>query len=1047
MAFGLWKRRRGKPTVGANGAKTNTYTMLVMLQVQSLSLLLPASCCLAAPKSQVPTTPPIQQCLSSPLLFASIDAHTTSSKSSTMDAQGALDSLLGRLTTILVDEAKLLGNLHGDVEFIKEEMECMNGVLLHLAEAQHLDRHVRAWMKQVVGLARNCEGNVELYIHSVTDAGHHDRGFLGYLRQIIRYMRTIPERHRIATRIRELKVRAHDVGHRQLRYGITMPPAADQDGAIFMDDDIAVPDGPEAELEDARRRALLVNCSWSEDKEAYEQKIMDDTIKSLLLSEEEPVDELANGESHPRIFLMTWDECSGEDRDFTILVAKKLYEQEISSFSCKARVSHYKLDSVVVLLQEILHQVTSLPAEQEDVPRLEAEKSTETSLGDDEDGEAMQLTKKLEGFLKGKRFLIILYNVYGIEWDTIRSALLHVTAQGSPGSAIVISTEYADLVESPYKILKPQTLLRAFCSKTMELARCFEDSIYHISNILELCHPDVFAMKMFQHLLYVNPGRGKTQLDQFTKTLQGCRDANKSVAKQMVKISYNDLPAKYRSCLLYLTIFPDGDPIRRTTVCTRWIAEGLITSRENHAQDEADSCIDALLSRGLIQPGQISDTGKIKTFTLHRVVREVITMIARDVNFVDTDLPPDLARHLPVHSRTGVQTSHADRSMKAADGNGIVAFLPDLAKSSQWQLMKMLDLEGCRGLKKHHLKSICKIILLKYLSLRNTDITELPKQIEKLQCLETFDIRQTAVQSFATKSIMVPMLKHLLAGQAESPSNNSDGPQDLFTAVRLPSSIRRMEQLETLSHVEASHRLSDLTDVGHLLRLRKLGVILSGKKGALDILFQQIERLHGCLRSLSIQINQPVSKNEDTPCAEEVITLVSPPKLLQSLNIRGIRSDLLMWIAELDQLTKITLSETYLAEDYTRILGKLAALRCLRLRRNSYAGSRLTFKDEEFKSLKSLVVDDGIIINISFDTGAAPKIETVVWYFATMESISGLLCLPKLKKLELNGDCDPDAVRQELDEEHPNSVDFKHRPGHGHQEDGATVAASTSMSK
>ncbi|VAI63350.1 unnamed protein product [Triticum turgidum subsp. durum] len=949
-----------------------------------------------------------------------------------MDAQGALDSLLGRLTTILVDEARLLGGLQGDVEFIKDEMESMNGLLLHLTEAHHRDHQVRAWMKQVVGLTRDCEGNVELYIHSVTDAGHHASGLLGYFRHIVRYVRTIPERHRIATRIRELKVRARDVGDRKLRYGVIVPEAADQEDTIFMDD-VQAPHGPEAEVEDARRWALL-NCLWSEDREAYDQKIMDDTIKSVLLLMEEPVDELANGESHPRIFLMTWD--------FTILIARKLYEREISSFSCKAWVSMNKLDSVVKVLWEILHQVAPLPAEQEDMPRVEAEKSTETSLGDDEEDEAMQLSKKLEGFLKGKRFLIILEAVSKRDWNTIRSAMLHVTAHGSPGSALVITASYEDLVDSPYEILKPQTLFGAFCSKAIELARCSEDPTKCIQYILGLCYPDVFAMKMFLHLLYVNPRRCKTQLHHLKKSLEGCLDANKSVGNQMLKISYNDLPAKYRTCLFYLTIFPEGDPIRRTTVCRRWIAEGLITSRENRAEDEADSYFDALFSWGFIQPGETSDTGKIKTCTLHAIVREVITRIARDVNFVDTDLPPDLARHLPVHSRTGLQTSHANHSVKAADGNnGIVAFLPYVAKSSQWQLMKMLDLEGCRGLKKQHLKSICKIILLKYLCLRNTDITELPKQIERLQCLETLDIRQTAVQSFATKSIMLPMLKHLLAGQAESPSNSSDGPQDLFMAVRLPSSIRRMEQLETLSHVEASHRLSDLTDVGHLLRLRKLGVILSCKKGGLGLLFQQIEKLHGCLRSLSIQMNQPVSKTEDTPYAEEVVILASPLKFLQSLKISGIRSDLLTWIAELDQLTKITLSETYVTADYIRILGKLTALYCLRLRRNSYAGSRLAFKDGEFKSLNSLVVDDSIISNITFDTGAAPKLGTIVWSFPKMESISGVCGLLKLKKLELNGDCDPGRVRRAL-RKHLNDPDFKHTPRHG-----ATAAASTSTSK
>ena len=85
-----------------------------------------------------------------------------------MDAQGALDSLLGRLTTVLVSEAQLLGGVRGDVEFIKDEMESMNGLLLlHLTDAQYRDHQVRAWMKQVAGLTRDCGSNVELYIHYV----------------------------------------------------------------------------------------------------------------------------------------------------------------------------------------------------------------------------------------------------------------------------------------------------------------------------------------------------------------------------------------------------------------------------------------------------------------------------------------------------------------------------------------------------------------------------------------------------------------------------------------------------------------------------------------------------------------------------------------------------------------------------------------------------------------------------------------------------------------------------------------------------------------
>jgi len=72
-----------------------------------------------------------------------------------------VNSLLGRLTSVLLDEAQLLGGFRGDVEFIRDEMETMNALLRHLTEAQHHNHLVKAWMKQVISLAWDCEGNVE----------------------------------------------------------------------------------------------------------------------------------------------------------------------------------------------------------------------------------------------------------------------------------------------------------------------------------------------------------------------------------------------------------------------------------------------------------------------------------------------------------------------------------------------------------------------------------------------------------------------------------------------------------------------------------------------------------------------------------------------------------------------------------------------------------------------------------------------------------------------------------------------------------------------
>ncbi|CAN6230356.1 unnamed protein product [Urochloa humidicola] len=91
-------------------------------------------------------------------------------------AQGAVDSLLGRLASVLMDEAQLLGSVRGDVQFIKDEMESMNGFLLHVAESAadadaDDDHRVLAWRKQVADVASDSQYYVDLYVRKLVRPG------------------------------------------------------------------------------------------------------------------------------------------------------------------------------------------------------------------------------------------------------------------------------------------------------------------------------------------------------------------------------------------------------------------------------------------------------------------------------------------------------------------------------------------------------------------------------------------------------------------------------------------------------------------------------------------------------------------------------------------------------------------------------------------------------------------------------------------------------------------------------------------------------------
>ncbi|XP_073352998.1 disease resistance protein PIK6-NP-like [Aegilops tauschii subsp. strangulata] len=803
-----------------------------------------------------------------------------------MDAQGAIDSLLGRLTTVLVSEAQLLGGLRGDVEFISDEMESMNGLLMHLAESHNRDNQVRAWMKQVAGLSRDCEGNVELYVQYVGGAGPGARkGVLGSLLRMLRFVRTMSARHRIATRIRELKVWRHcpagTISHHPRCSGSTARRTGGGGGSAETIES-------QSDYNKRKYRLICIEGEGSVGKTTIAQKVYEHT--SVVRSFDH----------------MVW---------INIVKSYRQYSE---------------------LRREILQQ-------------LHPQSRMVSLWKDDKESQNSEL-------LFGKSILVILDAVGGqAEFSCeINRDFRHYDVCAN--SALIMTGNYfGDWIGDD----------AGFHTKKF---RCETRPIFFRTRALDLA-------------------KATAELETLCRVLEENRN---NTAKMLLMVCYNELPSHHKSCLMYLSIFPQGHIIMRADLLRRWVCEGLITKRSagtSTLHDQAERIFDSLVTRGFICPGEISSAGKIKSFTLNSIVHD---FIVTDVGFVDTSSRPELAHRFSINSGVAIQEEPLSESDSDPSGHGILTTIESLTESDQWQFLKVLDLRGCKGLQKKHLNSICKILLLKYLSLRNTDVAELPKDIEKLQCLQTLDIRQTAVRVLATKSVVLPMLKHLLAGKRDSPTPNNDSESDTdrfeesFAAVRLPRSIRRMEKLEVLSHVEVAHS-DDLTDVGKLLRLRKLGVILQGKKEELELLFQQIEKLKGCLRSLSIQMDQHTKSEGELP---------SPPKNLQSLNIRSITGGLYPWIAGHDQLTKVTLSETGLGEEALRILGQLRILRCLRLRRKSYVESQLKFKKEEFKSLKSLVVEGSDITSITFETGAAPKMEMIFWSFVSMEIPSGLNRLP-----------------------------------------------------
>jgi disease resistance protein RPM1 len=244
-------------------------------------------------------------------------------------------------------------------------------------------------------------------------------------------------------------------------------------------------------------------------------------------------------------------------------------------------------------------------------------------------------------------------------------------------------------------------------------------------------------------------------------TLEGMR--------RIVVLSYNHLPHHLKSCMMYLSIFPEDFVIVKERLLRRWIAEGLVAEKRGLTSMEvAEAYFNELVSRSMIDRAADIVTyydGREETCGAHDMVLEVMVTKSLEANFVSLiggqyeGMPYDRVRRLSIHAREG-PSSISSKKTKAGHGrrNGINRMNVQhvrslsmfefeghhlLSRLGEFTLLRVLDLQDCRGLGKRHMAYICRMYLLRLLNLRGTDISVLPPEVGQLEHLQTLDVRRT----------------------------------------------------------------------------------------------------------------------------------------------------------------------------------------------------------------------------------------------------------------------------------------------------------------
>ncbi|CAN6218381.1 unnamed protein product [Urochloa humidicola] len=894
-------------------------------------------------------------------------------------ARSVLDSVVSSARSTLTEEVAGLLGVPKEVGFIRNELEMMQSVLMDVSEAAVLPSHtVNTSVKQLRDLAYDFEDCL------LDFALYADR----YPSSPARLApAAVTERHRIAARIRDLKAAVEAQNQRDLRYRIFAGLPNTSSARAFADenDDDSMHSSSAAD-EVAFKESDIIG---RHNEKLKLTRLISRRVEPEIVVHEENGQDQAAAAAAPASgggavsVVAVWG-MGGIGKSSLVRMVHSDPDL-LAGFDCGAWVTVPRpLDGADAFRKRLIRELATSSA-----------------------GVAVPPGQKIGEFLRDKRYLVVVDDLQDKEeWDKIRRVFQF---HNDRDSRIIVTTRREDVArhcaaaglapdgqELIYELkpLEEHESMKLLCQKVYKNCdyNLPPDMEEQASYILRKCWGLPLAICTIGGFLASRP-RTSTEWRNLHEHLGVELESELHDIKKVILSSYNGLPYHLKSIFLYLSIFPENHEIRRTRLLRRWMAEGYIAKkRDMLLEDVAARSYNELISRSMIQGSKASRGVGVDRCQVHSMVREIIlsSFIEENKLFLieehSNDIPQSKIRHLVVSRWKSGGEKLQNINLSFIRSLTIFGECPASLISPKLLRLRVLDLEDTINLKNGDLEHIGELRLLRYLSLRGTDISKLPSSLQNLRYLETLDIQDTQVTQLPSGVAKLKKLCYLLAGinfSKDLLQNKHTEKDNLLPSlccnpgecckvfnlsVSAPEGIEKLQNLHMLGVVNVGNsngvagRLKKLTN---LTNLRRLGVAGLTEKEGQD-LCQSIGELKQ-LRRLEVRSDSLAFLAQTPPRI---------PRYLDSLRLCGNLSSLPKWISSLNSLAKVKLLGTQLKQEDIQHLQNLPNLTLLGLWEKSYIGDSLYFCTGTFLKLKFLDIDGLDEINaVTIEKDTMPKLK------------------------------------------------------------------------
>ncbi|XP_078158272.1 disease resistance protein RPP13-like [Carex rostrata] len=593
-------------------------------------------------------------------------------------AEGIVRFVLAKLSDVVVKEVLLLHGVGEQVETLSRELGWIQSFLKDADMKQIVNEREKHWVKEVKDVAYDIEDVLDnaFFLKDPENPSRELQSgcsrIVGAAKRMWSKPKRLPALHSLAVEMNQILARIREINESRERYGIN-----------------SLGEGSGERPRLPVRPPVLPNIDdphvvgFDHDRDNIINHLLDTSIKRRVVIS-----------------------IVGPGGLGKTTLARKVYNSNDVKrwFDVCIWVTISQEFKLMDILRKIIEQVEPLPPNNQD----DGEEYLLTKLYKTLNGEKYSVEDHLRPNShdpqaskkpQPKKYLLVLDDMWRSDlWIKIGEVLPDVEI----GSRVIVTTrnkniiDHAEPYELPYLTEEPslELLLKKALPNRVLSKGCLDELNEVGKQFVKKCGGLPLALLVLGGLLLKRPASFAT----WTKMLQTMNwGTDGRDCTEIIATSYDDLPFVLKSCFMYFAAFPEDHEIDAKRLLRLWIAEGFIPAKESRTfEDTAESFLEDLVQRSLVQVSKRSLDGSIRMCRIHDLLRELAIQKAKEDNFLTICSNPDNWESSTKARRVAVHYSGCDKLMEHANPNlrSLLCFENPMPNCSRQRLLKVLSTMG-----------------------------------------------------------------------------------------------------------------------------------------------------------------------------------------------------------------------------------------------------------------------------------------------------------------------------------------------------------------